>query len=102
MLCISIVTTLPHLRVLVPVMLLNQSVSNIVIYIPHFDLMFKQLKEASRMVVHFTGRPQFPSKNLQNSTKVEILLVCGINYSNFTLTFETRLCFAGDIISYPY
>ena len=60
-----------------------QSVS-IVICIPSFDLMFKQLNEASRKVVHFTGRPQFPSKNLQNSTKVEILLVCGINYGNYT------------------
>jgi len=79
-------------------MLLSQSV---VIYIPHFDLIFKQLNEASRKVVHFTGRSQFSSKHLQNSNKVEILLVCGINYSNFTLTFETRLCFAGDTISYP-
>ena len=33
-----------------------QSVSSIVIYIPSFDLMFKQLNEVSRMVVHFTGR----------------------------------------------
>ena len=37
-----------------------------------------------RMVAHFTDRLQFLSKNLQNSTKIEILLVCGINYSNCT------------------
>jgi len=39
-----------------------QSVSSIVIYILSFDLMIKQLNEASRMVAHFIGTPQFPSK----------------------------------------
>ena len=43
--------------------------------------MFKQLNETSRMVVHFTA---FPLKNLQNSANEEILLVCGINYGNYT------------------
>ena len=56
--------------------------SSIVIYIPSFNLMFKQLNEASRMVAHFIGRLQFPSKNLQNSTKEEILLAYGINYTS--------------------
>ena len=78
-----------------------QSVSSIVIYTPSFDLMFKQLNKVSKMVVHFTGRLYFPSKNLLNFTKEEILLVRGINYGNYT-NIETRLCFAGDAISYPY
>ena len=39
-----------------------QSVYSIVIYIPSFDLMLKQLNKASKMVAHVTGRSQFPSK----------------------------------------
>ena len=47
----------------------NHVVSSIVICIPSFVLMSKQLNKASWLVAHFTGRSQFPSKNLQNSNK---------------------------------
>jgi len=53
--------------------------------------MLKKLNEASKMVAHFTGRLQSPSKNLQNSTKEEILLVCGINYGNYTNIRNTAI-----------
>ena len=56
------------------------SVSSTVICIPSFDVMLKQLNEASRMVAHFT---QLPLKNLQNSAKEEILLVFSTNYENY-------------------
>ena len=51
----SVLATVPPVMA-VCLALLHKSVSSIVIYIPSFDLMFKQLNKASRMVAHFPHR----------------------------------------------